>query len=138
MGKLKTLALAMALAILTCGPSMADGFPISVGQRASAFALCTGAYTAVAEHSAMFDSEATELAAKRRADFAQLLDAVHPHALAYGLRKVDITATRVQARADMRTLLSAAKFSQEHERAVPAQAAIEARLAHCDRLLLGV
>ena len=66
MGRLETLALAMALAILTCGPSMADGFPISVGQRASAFALCTGAYTAVAEHSAMFDSEATELAAKRQ------------------------------------------------------------------------
>ena len=112
-------------------------FPISPGQRAQAFAYCAGAYLAVAEHRGSLDGTVQDHALDRRALFADMLEAVTPDAIAFGTPPGQITALRVQARAELRRLLAMSEFNMTPERARPARQAAEQTIARCNALLLG-
>lgn len=130
-------------AFLLCGAGLAQAFPgsgafpTSPGQRAQAFAYCAGAYLAVAEHRGSLDGTVQDRAMDRRALFADMLDAVTPDAIAFGTPSGQITALRVQARADLRRLLAMSEFNMTPERAQPARQAAEQTIARCNALLLG-
>ena len=138
MGSLKTYLIALTcwLCLFATSTAAFDTFPRSPSQRATAFATCAGVYAAVAEHRSLFHGAATGEAADRRDVFSLLLDTVVPDAVAYGVASVDITAQRVQSRAMVRALLSAAEFNMMPERAGPARQAANAHIQACDRLLL--
>lgn len=140
MGSLRRLYLSLTICIAASAATAfpgSGGFPTSPSQRAQAFSWCAGAYMALAEHRAMFDGTVAQIAMTRRDSFADMLEAVSPDAIAHGTPATQLTAYRVQARADLRSLLSAAEFNMIPQRAQPARKAAQAALAKCDQLLLG-
>lgn len=117
MGDLRRLGVVLSLA---CGTAAAAG-----DAGLADFADCAGRYGATVEHLWLFDGPASEVAARRRDAFVDMLAAFAPDPGA--------TARRADARIAQRALLDRATFARD------AAAARIARewLLRCDRLLPG-
>lgn len=133
MRSLQTLGLLAALS--TALP--AAGLPFSPSERARVFALCTGHYSALVEHQRLFDGAVSEESQERRDLFADMLEAVLPDAVAYGMPAHQAMAWRIEAKAVQAALLSASVFNMVPGRAKPARAVAERNIARCDRLIFG-
>lgn len=133
MRTVKTLSLAAALSAAV----PAAALPLSPSERARAFAVCTGTYSALVEHQRLFDGMISEESETRRDLFAGLLDTVLPDAVDYGLPPEQAMAWRVEAKAVQAQLLSASVFNMMPQRARPARAAATANIATCDQLIFG-
>ena len=133
MGALKTFL----VATLAVTATSAAALPHSPAERARTFADCAGRLAALEEHQRLFDGPASERTAGLRATFLDLLDAVTPDAVAYGLPPEDTLNRRVAARADHRGLLSRASFATDPLARAPAAEAASRHIAACTRLIPG-
>ena len=140
MGCLKSYAL---LSLLLCVAALpparlkAEVFPTSPSQRADLFATCAGRSLAVIEHLSLFGGNLVDRAEQRRVAFRDMLEAITPYALADGAQPLHLLSLRVQARADMRMLLSSARFAAPDANRTSLRQAADRQIAACDALLLG-
>jgi hypothetical protein len=134
MGGLRTTLAVLLMAAL---PAWAGGLPLSPAQRLEAFATCAGRLSAMVEHQWLVAPDASEATEAQRDGFGDLVDAVLPDALAWGVPREMAMHWRVAAKAAQRELLTLATFGTDPDRAARARGLADARLAECDGLLIG-
>jgi hypothetical protein len=124
-----TLGAALLLAL------PAAGAPLSLSEQARVFADCAGRYAAMTEHLWMVDGPASDLSARHRDQFRDLLDAIAPDLTPADAAQ--LITWRVTARAAQRTLLDISAFvADDAQRRRAAELAAD-YLATCDRLIAG-
>ena len=136
MGGLRT-SFAIFVLLLAGAPALAGAVPASPAQRLEAFATCAGRLSATVEHQWLVDPAASEVTAVQRAGFEDLVAAVLPDALAWGVPETMVMHWRVAAKAAQRELLAHATFGTDPRRAAWAGELAAARLAECGGLLIG-
>lgn len=114
-----------------------NALPATMEERVKVFAQCTGRFSALMEHQWMFDGDASEETALRRADFNAMLDAVLPLALERGLTGTTALHWQLEAKMAQAVLLQQAVFGQNPARAQAAARSAANHLELCNHLLLG-
>jgi hypothetical protein len=123
----------LSAALMLAPPAAAA--PLTPQEQAQAFADCAGRMTALTEHQWMFDGPASEATARRRDQFADLLDALAPDLGPQSAAR--IMEWRVAARAAQRTLLDLSAFSADPRQRQRADALAKGYVTTCDRLIVG-
>jgi hypothetical protein len=134
MGGLRTT---LGVLLLAGSPAFAGGVPLSPSQRLEVFATCAGRLSALVEHQWLVDPAASDATAAQRDGFGDLVDAVLPDALAWGVPQPMAMHWRVSPKAAQRELLTLASFGTDPGRAARARELAAARLAECDGVLIG-
>ena len=120
--------LSCALLLAALGTQVA-AFPLSPSQRAEAFATCAGRYAAYAVHSS------DRLNTDKRL-FDDLLEAVMPAAVAYGMPRSHVASMKFQAWLDHSSLHNDASYATDPGRKARAAARLARDMAECDALVL--
>ncbi len=110
MGGMKTLGATLIGLALAAPAAGADGLPRSPSQRVELFETCAGRLSAQIEHLWLFDGAAADRVAARRDEFDQLIEAVLPDALDWGMPQTLAMDWRIRAKAAQAGLLSTAAF----------------------------
>ena len=134
MGSLKTLSLALWIALLA--PTVAQAFPQSPSERAQLFATCAGRFSALAEHQRFFDGAASEIAEAKQRGFENLLEAILPYALDWGLPGEQILDWRITAKMTQATLLHRGSFHSDQFMASRSKEIAETFLSDCEAWVL--
>lgn len=124
---------ALTLAAL---PSAAHPFPTEPHQRAELFAVCSGRLAALSTRLGALDDPGAAEAKRLAGDFATLLDATLPAALAAGVPPNQPERWRASGWGEAAHLLAEARYSFDRRRAARAEAALAARLDDCRALIL--
>jgi hypothetical protein len=111
--------------------------PITPVERALAFSSCAGRFSATAEFRYLFPDRDPSAAEARRDLFAEMLEAVLPHAIDAGLPPALPLSIRIEAKAAQADLLHRAAFSADVLASVPARKAADRYIAECEAMLLG-
>ncbi len=124
-----TLWAALALAL------PATAAPLTLTEQARVFADCAGRYAALTEHQWMFDGPASEATARKRDQFAALLEAIAPDLAPQDTAR--IMEWRVAARAAQRAVLDLSIFAADAGQRARATAAATRVVGTCDRMIVG-
>ncbi|MCR8725332.1 hypothetical protein [Frigidibacter sp. ROC022] len=127
---LRTICACLIAALAGVGPAPSRAAPLTPEQQLHAFATCAGRYSALTEHYWLVDGPASEVPARRRDRFADLMRAVQPDS---GVSEQVAMGWRVAAKAEQRRLLGDALFAGRAGSGKLAQAF----LADCDQLVPG-
>ena len=130
MGALKTIV--SVLLVFSAG--VAAGMPQSPSQRVQLFATCAGRYSALLEHERLFDGATSERAALHKQQFEDLLDAVLPDALDWGMPGHMALDWRLTAKHTQATLLHRGVFHTDRDVAAHAKQISETLLNQCREL----
>lgn len=133
MGGLRTL---LAVLLLAGGSAGAGTLPTSPSQQLQTFATCAGRLSATIEHLWLVDPAASDGPLKLRRGFDDLIDAVLPDALAFGVPAELPMHWRVSAKAAQRELLTLSTFGTDSAQGEKARGLAAARLAECTGLLV--
>ncbi len=133
MSGLRTACSTVWAALLLALPASAA--PLAPVDLARAFADCAGRYSALTEHFWMFDGAASDGTARRRDQFAALLDAIGPDLPPTEAAR--IMEWRVAAWAAQRALLEKSAFAADPGQRRRADALATGYVATCDRLIVG-
>lgn len=123
----------LCLVIAAQGASAA---PQSPSERVQLFATCAGRFSALAEHQRLVDGPASEEADARRRAFDDLLSAVMPDALDWGMPGEMALNWRLTAKHAQAQLLSKSAFQSDARVAEISRQAADAFLRECDRWVL--
>lgn len=135
MGFLKIFSCAV-LASLTLA-STVWGMSYSPSERLRIFATCAGRLSALEEHQRLFDGPASEITARQKARFDEIIAALLPHAVDHGMPGRQALAWQIEAKMAQAVLLQRAAFHRDSLLASRARSAARTRLSACDGLLLG-
>jgi len=127
----------LLFALTPLGQAEAAPLPVTPVERALAFSACAGRFSAAAEFAYLIPGIAPDLAEDRRDLFAEMVEAVLPHATRAGLPETLPMSVRVEAKAAHAALLHRATFATDDLAATPARAAADHHLAVCEALILG-
>lgn len=111
--------------------------PQSPSQRAQLFATCAGRYSALVEHQRLFDGVASEQAEDQKKIFETLLEAVMPHALAWGMPGHMALDWRLTAKHAQAQLLQKGAFQTDDDIARRSRHVATALLSDCHMFVLG-
>jgi hypothetical protein len=117
---------------------MAAATPQSPSERVQLFATCAGRYSALAEYQRLMDGPASEVADAQRARFDDLLDAVMPDALEWGMPGDMAMNWRITAKMAQAQLLSRGTFQTDRDIAAHAKRAAQAFLQECNAIILDI
>jgi hypothetical protein len=124
-----TLWAALLLALPAAAASL------SLAEQARVFADCAGRYAALTEHQWMFDGPASEVTARKRDQFAALLEAIAPDLAPQDTAR--ILEWRVAAKVAQRAVLDLSAFNPDPLQRQRADALATAYVTTCDRLIVG-
>lgn len=111
--------------------------PASPTERLQLFATCAGRLSALEEHQRLFDGPASERTAARKRAFDDIIAAMIPAAVDYGMPRMQALAWQVDAKMAHAVLMQQATFGTDDIRRRNAAQTVEIRLSDCDGLLLG-
>lgn len=134
MGRMKIIALTLAAA-LAWAPA-AWPVPFSTTERVKVFATCAGRLSALEEHQRLFDGPASEVTARRKAQFDDLIAALLQDAVERGLPGRQALAWQIEAKLALAALMQRVSFGQDPVQVREARGTVRERLRACDRLLL--
>lgn len=100
------------------------------------FAACAGRYSATLERQWLLGLPGSDEIAKRRASFADLVDALLPIARTEGYGGRDILNWRIEAKFAQARLLQLGDFGTNHDNRAPAHEMAARYLTQCDQMLL--
>jgi hypothetical protein len=123
----------MSAALLLALPVSAA--PLSLTEQARVFADCAGRYAALTEHQWMFDGPASEVTARKRDQFAALLEAIAPDLAPQDTAR--IMEWRVAAKAAQRAVLDLSAFAADTRQRERATATAARVIGACDRMIVG-
>lgn len=135
MGVLKTI-FGAALALISANTAV-QALPHSPSARVQVFATCAGRLSALEEHQRMFDGPASEVTAKHKATFDDVIAALLPDAHKQGMPRRQALIWQVEAKMSQAVLMQQATFGTDARRVQAAKQAAQARIDECSGLLLG-
>jgi hypothetical protein len=127
---------ALAGTALACAAAAGHTFPTEPHQRAEVFATCSGRLAALSTRLDALDDPGAAQAKRLSEDFAALLDATLPAALAAGVPPNQPERWRASGWGEAAHLLAEVQYSFDQGRAARAEAALAARLDDCRALIL--
>jgi hypothetical protein len=127
---------ALTGAALACAAVAGHAFPSEPHQRAEVFAICSGRLAALSTRLGALDDPGAAEAKRLSEDFATLLDATLPAALAAGVPPNQPERWRASGWGEAAHLLAEVQYSFDRNRAARAEAALAARLDDCRALIL--
>ena len=130
---LRRLSLAVLWLVLA---APAAALPVSPSERAQAFAECAGGLSAMSNQITSLPEEDAAKFTRMRDLFDQMLEAVLPSAIDYGMPEFQAANWKFDAWIRSTSIINEASYSFDKGRAERAQAVIEADFQTCEAMIL--